>query len=150
MLYLLLSQNTRLRMKPFLKITSAVLLLFNGIGAFYGGLHLILHPDGSSIGLSTDWLKHSSFDSFFIPGLVLFLVNGLFDFFVLWQLVFNKSNSGVYVVAQGTVLCGWILIQILLLQSVYFLHYLLGGVGLALVFLGYFLGRKQKSSATSY
>jgi hypothetical protein len=81
-------------MNAFLKIASVVLLLFNGIGAVYGGLHLLLHPDGSSIGLSTDWLKHSPFDSFFIPGLVLFLVNGVFNFFVLWLLVSNKPKSG--------------------------------------------------------
>jgi hypothetical protein len=137
-------------MKTVLKILSVVLLLFNGIGAIYGGLHLLLHPDGSSLGISTDWLKHSPFDSFFIPGLVLFLVNGLFDFFVLWQMVSNKPESGLYVLAQGTVLCGWILIQILMLQTVYFLHYTLGGIGLALVFLGYVLRRKQKGSSTSH
>jgi hypothetical protein len=136
-------------MNAFLKIASVVLLLFNGIGAVYGGLHLLLHPDGSSIGLSTDWLKHSPFDSFFIPGLVLFLVNGVFNFFVLWLLVSNKPKSGPYVLAQGALLSGWILIQIMMLQAVYFLHYTLGGVGLALMLLGYLLWRRNKGSDPS-
>jgi hypothetical protein len=135
--------------KTFLKIVSLALLLFNGIGAFYGGLHLLMHPDGSSLGLSTDWLKHSPFDSFFIPGLVLFLVNGVFSFFVLWQVVFNKPGSGLYVLAQGAVLSGWILIQIIMLQTVYFLHYTLGAVGLALMLTGYFIWRTQKGSSFS-
>ncbi len=35
-------------MKTLLIVVSILLLLLNGIGALYGGYHLITHPDGSS------------------------------------------------------------------------------------------------------
>ncbi|MCU0359311.1 MAG: hypothetical protein MUF75_01130 [Bacteroidia bacterium] len=139
-----------MKINTAIKIAAVVLLLFNGIGALYGGLHLLLHPDGSSLGISKDWLKHSPFDSFFLPALVLILVNGVFNFFTLWQLVFNKPGSGLFVLAQGALLSGWILIQVVMLQMVYFLHYTLGGVGFALMLSGYLLWKRQKASRHSF
>jgi hypothetical protein len=41
------------------------------------------------------------------------------------------------VIAQGIVLVGWIAIQIMLIQTIYFLHGILGAVGLALIILGW-------------
>lgn len=128
-------------MNALLKLLSVLLLLFNTIGAVYGGLHLILHPDGSSIGLTLDWLKHSPFDSYLIPGFVLLLANGLFGLFVLWQVLLGRKSAALYVLIQGCLLVGWILIQILMLQIVYFLHYILGSVGLVLIISGFLMWR---------
>jgi len=137
-------------MNALLKILSVLLLLFNTIGAVYGGLHLILHPDGSSIGLSLDWLKHSPFDSYLIPGFVLLLANGLFGLFVLWQVLSGRKSAAFYVLIQGCLLTGWILIQILMLQSVYFLHYISGSVGLVLIISGFLMWRiGNPSNSTS-
>lgn len=124
-------------MKIFLKILTSLLLLFNGIGAIYGGGNLILYPDGSSIQLSLNWLKHSPFHDYFIPGIILFIANGLFSIFVLISLLFNRRNSSLLVIAQGAILVGWIIIQIILIQTTYFLHGILGGVGIALIILGW-------------
>jgi amino acid permease len=76
--------------KAFLKILTVLLLLFNGIGAIYGGGNLILHPDGSSIELSPDWLKHTPFRDYLIPGIILFIANGLLSVFVLVTLCFSS------------------------------------------------------------
>lgn len=131
-------------MKAFLKILTAVLLLFNGIGAIYGGGNLILHPDGSSIDLSQEWLKHTPFSDYLIPGIVLFIANGLSSMFVLATLLLNHRNFHRLVLAQGVILVGWIVIQILLIQTIYFLHGILGAVGLALIILGWL----QKAQST--
>ena len=131
-------------MKTFLKILTAVLLLFNGIGAIYGGGNLILHPDGSIIDLSPEWLKHTPFSDYLIPGIVLFIANGLSSMFVLATLLLNHRNYHRFVLAQGIILVGWIVIQILLIQTIYFLHGILGAVGLALIILGWL----QKAQST--
>lgn len=39
-------------MRSLLIILVYILLLFNGIGALYGGWNLMMHPDGSSIELT--------------------------------------------------------------------------------------------------
>lgn len=125
-------------MKIFLKILSSVLLLFNGIGAIYGGGNLILYPDGSTIQMSLAWLKHTPFNNYLIPGIILFIANGLLSFFVLAVLILNRRNYSWLLIAQGVILSGWIIIQILLVRTVYFLHIILGSVGLALIILGWF------------
>jgi ABC-type proline/glycine betaine transport system permease subunit len=76
-------------MKTFLTITAALLLLFNAIGALFGGWNLITHPDGSSLQMSLDFLKKTPFHTYLIPGIILFVANGLFSIFVLLALVFR-------------------------------------------------------------
>jgi len=133
-------------MKTFLIVLTSMLLLFNGIGAIYGGGNLILHPDGSSIQLSPDWLKHTSFQNYLIPGIILFITNGLFSLFVFIALLFKFRNYSWLVMAQGAILAGWILIQIILLQTIYFLHIILGFLGVALFILGWMLRVRRTTS----
>jgi hypothetical protein len=119
-----------------LKILTGLLLVFNGTGALYGGGNLILHPDGSSIQLSAHWLEHTPFPNYLIPGIVLFIANGLFSLYVLICLLVNNRHYPWLVIAQGVILSGWIIIQVLLIRTVYFLHIILGLVGVALMLLG--------------
>lgn len=126
-------------MKLVLKIITSLLLLVNGTGAVYGGLSFMLHPDGSGLQMDIDWLKHSPFNDFFIPGLILFVANGLFSFSVLALLLFNHKKYWLLVFTQGVVLTGWIVIQILMLQEIVPLHVIMGAVGIALIPCGLFL-----------
>jgi hypothetical protein len=57
--------------------------------------------------------------------------------FVLATLLLNLRNYHRFVLAQGVILVGWIVIQILLIQTIYFLHGILGAVGIALIILGW-------------
>lgn len=130
-----------IQMKNYLKIISAILLLINGIGALYGGWNLIAHPDGSSIDLSIDWLKHSPFSNYLIPGIILFFTNGLASIVVLLALLYNHPKYCWLIIAEGALLTGWIIIQIQLIQTVYFLHFVMGGIGILLIISGYMLLR---------
>ncbi len=132
-------------MNRYLKIFAALLLLFNGLGAIYGGWNLMFHPDGSSIQLSMEWLKYSNFENYFIPGLVLFIANGVNSLLAFMVLVLNLKNFHWLIILQGVILCGWIFIQILLIQNVYFLHYIMVGVGIFLIGIGYLLSRKDET-----
>jgi len=128
-------------MKLLLKIVASVLLLFNGIGALYGGLMMIMYPDGSGINLSTDLLEHSIFNSFLIPGVVLFLVNGLLSFFIFGAVLFNHKKLWRLVTFQGIVLIGWLIIQILMIHRIYYLHLVMCVVGACLIFQGFIADR---------
>lgn len=128
-----------------LKITTILLLAYTLIGAFYGGINLILYPDGSSIELSLDLLKHSPFNNFLIPGILLLLVNGVFCTFVLVATIFNHRDYVKLIIAQGAILTGWIIIQILLIKTIFYLQYVLGGIGIALIILGLLQQKKIKS-----
>jgi len=132
-------------MKKFLNILTSILLLFNGVGALYGGWNLMLYPEGSSIQLSMEWLKHTPFIDYRIPGFILFTTNGMFGVFVFVALLLDLKTYPWLVIAQGALLIGWILIQILLIQTLYFLHFICLFVGTVLTIAGWKLvqyGRK--------
>lgn len=128
-------------MHKIYKITSILLLLFNLIGAYYGGINLIIHPDGSSIGLSLDLIGKTPFDDFLLPGLILLFINGIFCSYVLLQVIRNHKFQNEYIIIQGLLLIIWIIIQIILIRMVFFLHYIMGGIGIVLIILGW----KQKN-----
>jgi hypothetical protein len=129
--------------KIFLKILASILLLVNGIGAIYGGGNLIVHPDGGSIQLSLGWLTHSIFDNYLIPGIILFVANGLFSIIVLIKLILKGKRYSLLVMVQGLLLSGWIVVQIMIIQTIYFLHYAMGGVGVALIGIGWLLHKRE-------
>lgn len=129
-------------MRLIIKATVAFLLLFNGIGAVYGGLNLMLHPDGSSLGLGLNWLKHSPFNNYLVPGIVLFISNGLFSLFIFYRLLRNAGAYPLLVMLQGMILEGWIIIEMVLMRTVHFLHIILGAADMLLLIGGYILNRR--------
>lgn len=133
-----------------LKIVTILLLLMNGIGAIYGGWNLIAHPDGSSLGITTEWLQHSPFDNFLVPGIILFIVNGVFSFVALIFLFFNLENYQLLVGIQGFLLGGWIFVQVLMLQEIVGLHVVMAATGTALIICAFLFPatRKRRASVT--
>ena len=123
-------------MKIFLKVFVALLLLFNGIRAIYGGWHLMTKPDGSSLMMPLDMLEHSPFNNYFVPGIILFIANGLFSLFVLVMLLVNYKKYSLLIIAQGVVLVTWIIVQIIMIQTIEKVHVIYGGAGILLIICG--------------
>lgn len=65
--------------------------LFLGINATYGGVLLILKPDGSLLGMQKGWLDKSPFNNYLIPGLLLLIFLGIFSILTFIGLV-KKIN----------------------------------------------------------
>lgn len=131
-------------MKLALKIITFILLLINGVGALYGGFNLVLYPDGSSLHITTEWLRYSPFTDFFIPGFILLVTNGFFSFLVLTFLILDHKRLQLLIIAQGAILSGWIGIQILLLREIVALHIIMGSIGIALIACGLLLIRMER------
>lgn len=127
-------------------IFSILLLLFNGIGAFYGGLKFITDPSGASIGMPLSLLEHSPFTNFLIPGIVLLVANGLLSFVAIGLIIGKVPYYPYAIQGEGCILFGWISIQVLMLQTVNGLHITLWLVALLLIGSGIVL-RKLNLSA---
>lgn len=123
-------------------VVATLLLLFNGAGAIYGGVNLILYPDGSSIQLDSRYLDNTPFDSYFIPGLLLFVVNGLMDIAILVLTVAGARHRHAFVVAQGVFLGGWLLVQVTMIKVVAMMHLVMGATAVLMIVCG-FLMRSQ-------
>jgi hypothetical protein len=131
--------------EKLVRIFAFILLLFNGFGALYGGWQLISHPDGSSIGLPLELLKSSPFKDYLVPGIVLFVGNGLFSVFTAGAMPKKFRYTGWLICAQGVFLIGWLVIQIYLIQMLFIFHYIMGATGLLLACIGLWLMKRDKA-----
>lgn len=71
-----------------------LLLLFLGASAIGGGGALIISPSGKLLGgLPLAILTHSPFSDFLFPGIILFLVLGIFPCSISYALIKKPNNS---------------------------------------------------------
>ena len=137
-------------MKKSIRIIALILLFFNGASAVFGGLVLIIDPSGKTLQLPFEFLDHTPFNDFLIPGIILFTVNGLFNFFTGILGILKKKTFAFLTLLCGACLAGWITIQLIMIKSFYaplHLPYLI--IGLTLMILAYFY-RKQEKSRKQY
>jgi hypothetical protein len=95
------------------------------------------------------WISQTVFTSYFIPGLVLFLANGVSSLLLFIVTFLRISRYSLGIVLQGCVLTGWIIIQVLLLNTVHMLHWVLTGMGLLLMLSGLVLNKATRSKTSA-
>lgn len=121
------------------RIAGIILLWVIGINALFAGAALILQPDGRLLGFPAGLLRHSPFDDFFIPGIVLFLFNGISSV-VIAVMAYRKNRYYSRLISvQGIVLLGWLIMQILFLRSVNGLQITLLAMGVFLIIIGEYI-----------
>lgn len=93
-------------------------------GALYGGWSLMFDPN--ALGLNPAWLEKTPFKSYQIPGLILFIFNGIFPLLIIaglwkrpdwqWANVLNiyrdRHWAWTYSLFSGIILIIWITVQI--------------------------------------
>jgi len=127
-------------MKKKLRITAIILLIFNGISALGGGAGLIFDPSGESMQMPLDLLKHSPFNNFLIPGIILLTFNGLLSFLIAFFAVRRNRFYPQLTILQGIILVGWLSVQIVMIRDFYApLHAPYFMVGLGMIVVGSFL-----------
>jgi hypothetical protein len=129
-------------MKPSARQFALMLLLFNGIAACFGGWMLMRSPDGSALNMTVDLLIHSPFADYLVPGIILFIFNGLLSLAMAWLTVLKIKHFEKLIMMQGAILTGWICMQMIMLQTINYLHILFGSIGLLLIALGLILYRR--------
>ena len=97
---------------------------------------MISDPKGQAFNLPTRLLENSPFNDFIIPGILLTIIGAinLFAVFFHMQRQFNRYNWSM---AGGVLVSGWIVIQMILVQDFYWLHFvlLLAGILIMLISL---------------
>lgn len=131
-------------MSNFIRIFSIVLLIFTGLNALIAGSLFIYDPSGQKIGMTLDYLKFSPFNSFLIPGIILFLVNGVSNLLTAFITIKRNKYSNEMIVAQGILLAGWILIQVWMVRDLNPLHIIMFSIGAILITCGIILIKQKK------
>ena len=119
-----------------IRVISILLLLFNGVSALIGGWGLVSNPSGEKMQMPLELLRHSPFRDYLIPGLILFTVLGIGSITAAIVSIGRTPHYSLWIIVLGVLMAGWILVQILMLQTLHWLHYLYGGTGWALLLLG--------------
>ena len=131
-------------MQNLIRIITIFLLLINGVGACYGGWQMFTDPSGASLQLTSDWLLYSPFKDYFIPGVILFIANGLLSLVIAFLVIIRYNKFPMLVVLQGNVLFIWIIIEMFMIQTVHPLHIIMGSIGIVLILLGFLVWNKMK------
>jgi hypothetical protein len=132
--------------RPFETWILIVLLVLLAVNAFYGGISLMMAPDGSLLKMQPGWLENSPFNSYFIPGLLLLLMNGVFPLVAIFGLI-TRNNSQVlnrlniyknrywgwtFAVYSGIITNIWIIVQQLMAEY-FILQTIIAAVGLLII-----------------
>lgn len=82
-----------------------------GISGVAGGDQFVLAPSGDIIGLSTTLLRGSPFESFLLPGIILFTVLGVYPLIVLYGLYRGSRWAWPAALSVGVALIVWVLVE---------------------------------------
>jgi hypothetical protein len=106
-------------MTKFIRVTALILLFFNGISAVFGGLGLMIDPDGELMRMPLDWLKYSPFPDYLIPGIILFTFNGVFSFMIAVLTIMKVKYYAWLIILEGCILITWLTVQIIFIKLFY-------------------------------
>lgn len=119
-----------------------ILICLVGLTATVSGLLMISKPNGEIMGLSISLLEQTPFKNFLIPGIILaFFVGGINLIAVFYNMQRNVNRYN-WAIAGGVVITGWIIVQMILIQTVYWLHFLYLGIGVLIILLAFQLKGK--------
>jgi hypothetical protein len=114
--------------KSFFLFPLCLLHLFLGLNGIAGGTLLVIKSDGSLLGMQPDWLDHSPFNNYLIPGILLSFFLGIIPLITLtglikrfnwpWTRMFNIYRNRYWAwsfsLYTGIIAIFWITIQLLL------------------------------------
>ncbi|SEL10551.1 hypothetical protein [Parapedobacter koreensis] len=124
-----------------LRLFAIFLLIFNGLSAIAGGGILIIDPQGYAIRIPVSILQYSPFSNFLIPGILLFIFNGLSSLLIAWAVINRIQGYLWLVIFQGVASITWIVTQVVMIREIVLLHYIYGGIGLLFLVAGILLER---------
>lgn len=116
-----------------MRIFLLILLLFVGLTATVSGCLLIGRPDGAWIQMPVSLLQASPFRNFLVPGIVLFAMVGLVNCTAAWLLIRRHRAQYNWAMLGGVMIGGWIVVQIMMIQSLSWLQFIYLGTGLLIV-----------------
>ena len=125
-------------------IILGALQAFVALGAIPAGFSIIFKPDGSGLGMTLDILKNSPFKDFLIPGLFLFIVNGILNLVASVLSFLKYKLAGQFGILLGMFLMLWIIIQVYFISLSSFLQPLMFIIGLIGVIISYVIYKRSK------
>lgn len=115
-----------------------IIQVFVGVSASAVGLMLIAAPSGRLLHTPPEMLQGSPFPDYFIPGLILFTINGMGQCFAAFFTFKKKKSAPLAGAILGLGLMIWIFVQVNMIGGGHIMQYsffFIGVVETALAFL---------------
>jgi hypothetical protein len=125
-----------------MKTVLFLMISFIGITSALSGLLLISNPDGSIMNLPPSLLNGTPFKNFMVPGIILTAAVGGVNLVAVVNNIQRSSNRYNWAIAGGVMICGWIIVQMILIKAAHWLHFLYLGTGLLIILVAYQLKGK--------
>jgi len=119
-----------------------ILVAFIATTSTLSGLLMISSPDGAILNLPLSLLEGTPFKNFLVPGILLTTVVGSVNLYAIFGQMQRRPNRYNWSMAGGIMITGWIVAQILLIQTAHWLHFLYLGIGLLIILIAYQLKGK--------
>ncbi len=119
-----------------------ILISFVAITSIISGLILISNPDGSIMNIPLSLLKETPFENFRTPGILLTVFVGSINLIALYYNLQRHPNRYNWAMAGGTFISGWIIVEMIFLNTVHWLYFIYLGIGLLIILIAYQLKGK--------
>lgn len=120
----------------FFIILLIIIEFFNGLSGLAGGFGLISDPSAASLGMELNWLEGTPFRNFLIPGIILFVINGIGNTTAAILSIRKTRYFEVAGIVLGAVMMTWIISQVAFIGYKNFLQPLYFSTGLIQALLG--------------
>jgi hypothetical protein len=80
---------------------------------------LILDPSGGLLQLPTAYLSHTPFKTYLVPGIILFIANGLLSIIIAIFTIIRHKHYPLLIIFQASVLTGWLTIELIMIKVFY-------------------------------
>ncbi len=113
------------------------LLSFVALTATVSGLLIISQPDGSVLHLPLSLLKGTPFDNYLVPGIILAAIVGGANLVAVFFNMQSHPSRYTWAMFGGMITCGWIVIQVLLINTFFWLQFIYIAAGLSTILIAY-------------
>jgi hypothetical protein len=125
-------------MKSFLFI----LVSFLAATSTLSGILMISNPEGDLLNLHRSLLEGTPFTDYLVPGILLTVMVGGVNLLAVFSNLQRHPSRYNWSMAGGFMVCGWIVIQVILINTIHWLHFLYFIIGIMIILAAYQLKGK--------
>ena len=130
-----------------IKAPLVALQLLVGCFAVAGGWFML----AGTMELQQDWLQHTPFTNWTVPGVALLLLPGAGELLAAAAVLVRWRYARPLAIFSGLGLVAWILVQLLWMQVFHpLMHPLVGAIGIAIAVLAFMLPREAGAGSGRY
>jgi hypothetical protein len=119
-----------------------ILVSFIAVTGTLSGLLMISKPGGEILNLPLTLLEGTPFKNFLIPGILLTVLAGGINLIAVFYNMQRHPNRYNWAMAGGIMISGWITVQLFLIGSIHWLHFIYLGTGVLIILIAYQLKGK--------